>query len=350
MGTIRKRGEYQFQAQVRRQGYPAQSGTFESRKDAEKWVRAIEREMDTNTFIPRGEAMRTTIKDLGKRYLEERVIEMKSERQERQRVNANINKFGDYSLAAVTPAMVAGWRDELAARLKPQTVQHYIATLGRIYKAASVDFGIPLPLGNPVESVRKPTVKNERDRILSAAEEKALFTALEKSRGKHLQSIVQFALETAMRRGEILDLTWENVDLKRQLAFLPVTKNGDARTVPLSSRAVAVLKALPRPLDGGRVFKTSLTAITEGFQRTAERAGLVDFRFHDLRHCAVSRLAGKLSMHELAKVTTEQVSHITLMTRSAVYAYKPGCIINLPPYLATGNDRINDTRVGVNCK
>lgn len=302
MGTIRKRGEYQFQAQVRRQGYPAQSATFETRKDAEKWVRAIEREMDTGTFVPRSEAMRTTIRMLADRYLKERVPAMKSERQERQRVESICSKFGDYSLAAVSPAMIAAWRDELAAKLSAQTVQHYMAVLGRLYKAASVDFGIPLPLGNPVESVRKPAVRNERDRILSADEEKALFDSLAKSRGKHLEDIVRLALETAMRRGEILGLRWEHIDLKRQLAFLPETKNGDARTVPLSTRAAAVLSALPRPLSGGRVFKTSPTAITEGFQRAVERAGIADFRFHDLRHCAVSRLAGKLSMHELAKV------------------------------------------------
>lgn len=302
MGTIRKRGEYQFQAQVRRLGYPAQSGTFETRKDAEKWVRAIEREMDTGTFVPRGEAMRTTIRVLGERYLAERVASMKGERQERQRVNRVVEKFGDFNLSAVTPAMIVSWRDELATKLKPQTVQHYIVTLGRMYKAAAVDFGIPLPLGNPVGSVRIPAVKNERDRILSAAEEKALFEALEKSRGKHLENIVRIALETAMRRGEILALRWENIDLKRQLAYLADTKNGDARTVPLSSRAVAVLKSLPRPLDGGLVFKTSLTAVTDGFQRAVKRAGIADFKFHDLRHCAVSRLASKLSMHELAKV------------------------------------------------
>jgi len=303
MGSIRNRGAYQFQAQVRRAGFPAQSETFSTRKDAEKWVRSVEREMDTGTFIPRGEAMRTTIAMLAERYLaEDRVGEMKGFRQEAQRVKTVVAKFGEYNLSAVSPAMVADWAKTLGATRKPQTVQHYIATLCRLYKAASVDFGIPLPLGNPVDQVRKPEVRNERDRILSIAEENMLFEALAKSRGKHLESIVRLALETAMRRGEILGLTWENIDLKRQLAFLPDTKNGDSRTVPLSSRAVAVLQALPRPLDGGRVFKTSMTAITEGFQRAVDRAGIPDFRFHDLRHCAVSRLAGKLSMHELAKV------------------------------------------------
>ena len=304
MGTIRKRGDYQFQAQVRRTGYPAQSKTLDTRKDAEKWVRMIEREMDTGTFIPRSEAERTTIKDLADRYISERVEgRMRGERQEVQRVSAIVAKLGSYNLSAVSPAMVASWRDELTKKpLSSQTVQHYLAVLGRLYKAASVDFGIPLPLGNPVESIRKPTVRNERDRGLDSDEEKRLMEALDQSRGKNLKSVVRLALETAMRRGEIICLTWENIDLVKQTAYLPQTKNGDSRTVPLSSRAVAVLKALPRDISGGRVFRTSETAITEGFQRAAQRAGLVDIRFHDLRHVAVSRLAKVLAMHELAKV------------------------------------------------
>lgn len=301
MGTIRKRGDYQFQAQVRRAGYPAQSKTFDTRKDAEKWVRAIEREMDTGSFIPRGEAERTTIAKLTERYLEERACNMKGKRQEEQRVNAISNKFGKYHLSAIAPAMIADWMKELGKTRSPQTVQHYVATLGRLYKAAAIDFGIPLPLGNPVVNVRMPSVRNERDRILDADEEKRLLESLDKSRGLHLKSIVQLALETAMRRGEILGLTWENINLKNQIAYLPDTKNGDARTVPLSRCAVSILEGLPRNISG-KVFSTSMTAVTEGFQRAVVRAEIVDFHFHDLRHCAVSKLAKKLSMHELAKM------------------------------------------------
>lgn len=303
VGTIRKRGAYQYQAQVRRAGYPAQSATFETRKSAEQWVTAIQREMDLGSFVPRGEAQRTTIKELADRYLAERVENrMRSERQESQRVKAVIDKFGSYNLSAVSPAMVAGWRDELGKKVSPQTVQHYLAVLGRLYKAAAVDFGIPLPLGNPVDNIRKPTVRNERDRGLDADEEKRLMGALDQSRRKYLKAIVRLAIETAMRRGELLGLTWECIDLKKQTAFLPQTKNGDSRTVPLSTRAVAVLQSLPRDIDGGRVFKIGETSVTEGFQRAAQRAGLVDIRFHDLRHVAVSRLAKVLAMHELAKV------------------------------------------------
>lgn len=236
MGTIRMRGAYQYQAQVRRAGYPPQSKTFENRRDAEKWVRSVEREMDTGSFIPRDEAARTTIKDLAKRYREELTPKMRGQRQEESRLKAAEEKFGNYNLSAVMPAMVAKWRDDLSKKLSPQTVQHYLAVLNRLYKAAARDFGIPLPLGNPVATVRMPTISNARDRRLEGDEEKRLLAALDASRGKHLKSVVLLALETAMRRGEILALRWEYVDLKRRVLHLPETKNGSSRDVPLACR------------------------------------------------------------------------------------------------------------------
>lgn len=302
MGTIRRRGDYQWQAQIRRAGYPTQSKTFETRQAAEKWARALEREMDTGEFIPRDEAARTTIKRLAEMYEEERVNLMKHPRQELSRLKAVVAKFGDYHLSAVTPAMAAKWRDELLKRLSPQTTQHYLAVLGRLYKAADKDFGIPLPLGNPVKSVRMPPVNNSRSRRLEEGEEDLLMAALDRSRSKWLKQVVLIAVETAMRRGEILGLRWENLNLRRRFAHLPETKNGESRDVPLSPKAVQVLESLPRNLSG-RVFSTSETAITEGFARAARNAGLADLRFHDLRHEATSRLAEKLQMHELARVT-----------------------------------------------
>ncbi|HJW23457.1 MAG TPA: site-specific integrase [Rhodocyclaceae bacterium] len=263
----------------------------------------IEREMDTGSFIPRDEAARTTIKDLAKRYREELLPKQRGQRQEDTRLKGVEAKFGSYHLSAITPAMVAEWRDELSADKAPQTVQHYLAVLNRLYKAAGRDFGIPLPLGNPVASVRMPSIKNERDRRLEEGEEKLLMEALDNSRSKHLKSIVILALETAMRRGEIISLRWEHIDLKRRIAVLQETKNGDSRSVPLSSQAARILESLPRPLSGGLVFKTSPTAITEGFERAVKRAQIVDLRFHDLRHEATSRLAERLEMHELGKVT-----------------------------------------------
>ena len=122
--------------------------------------------------------------------------------------------------------------------------------------------------------------------------------------------VVLFALETAMRRGELLSLTWKDVDLKKRVAYLEITKNGTARAVPLSSRAVAVLESLKEEKDGvqalsvGKVFKTTDAALKKAFERACERAGINDFHFHDLRHEATSRLAEKLpNLIELAAVT-----------------------------------------------
>ncbi len=106
-----------------------------------------------------------------------------------------------------------------------------------------------------------------------------------------------------MRRGELLALRWENVDTKKRTAYLPMTKNGDARTVPLSSRAVSVLETLPRSIEG-HVFPISENALKLAFVRAVKVAGIKDLHFHDLRHKATSRLAEKLSnVLELSAVT-----------------------------------------------
>ncbi|WP_414691532.1 site-specific integrase [Noviherbaspirillum sp.] len=105
-----------------------------------------------------------------------------------------------------------------------------------------------------------------------------------------------------MRRGELLGLTWRDIDLQRRTAYLPTTKNGEARTIPLSSRAVAILEAVPK--DGPRVFPVSADAVKKAFTRACERAGLEGVVFHTLRHEATSRLSEKLpNVVELAAVT-----------------------------------------------
>jgi integrase len=115
---------------------------------------------------------------------------------------------------------------------------------------------------------------------------------------------VALAIETGMRRGELLGLLWDNVDLERRTAFLPVTKNGESRGVPLSNRAVEVLRALP-PSTNGRVFgELTREALKQSFNRAARRTGITGLRVHDLRHEATSRLFEKgLNVMEVAFVT-----------------------------------------------
>ena len=123
------------------------------------------------------------------------------------------------------------------------------------------------------------------------------------TRNPWLKPFIQLAIETAMRRGEILKLEWRHVNLEKRTAFLPDTKNGDSRTVPLSSRAVLILRELPKSA-GDRVFPISEESFDHGFRRAVKRAGIEDLHFHDLRHEAASRMAGKLTnILELSAVT-----------------------------------------------
>jgi integrase len=111
------------------------------------------------------------------------------------------------------------------------------------------------------------------------------------------------ALETAMRRSELLGLRWSNIDLTKQVAFLPLTKNGTDRNVPLSTAAVAILIGMPHSIDG-RVFPINIAAMEAAFLRAVRRADLHGLHFHDLRHTATTSLAGKLTnILELSAVT-----------------------------------------------
>jgi integrase len=121
-----------------------------------------------------------------------------------------------------------------------------------------------------------------------------------------MKPLIILAIETAMRRGEMLDLQWHHVDLVRSVAHLPLTKNGDSRDIPLSRRAVAILMTLTaeKSRDAERVFPVTGNSIRLAFEHLRVRAGMDDFHFHDLRHEAVSRLFEKgLNIAEVSAIS-----------------------------------------------
>lgn len=325
MATIRKRGEYQWEAQVRKKGYPSQTKTFKNKADAERWARQVETEMDRGVFVSRFEAERMTLDDLIDRYTKEILPSKKGARQDKSRMCRLSEEFGKYSLMAIMPSAVAAYRDKRLKQVSGQTVIHELTMLTRLYTAAIKDFGIAVPSGIPTDSINFPPTPKGRDRRLLPGEEKRIFDHLGTIRNRYVKPVAQLALETAMRRGELLALRWQHVDLTRRVVHLPSTKNGESRNVPLSTTAVAVLKGFSRAITGP-VFPLSETALVTAWERAIEKcraayveeqlaAGkpeeivaadpmLVDLRFHDLRHEATSRLAEKLpNLIELASVT-----------------------------------------------
>lgn len=334
MAQITKRGDLQWRARVRVKGYPDQSRTFMYREDAEKWARATERELETAGFVDRREAEKTTLRTVLERYAREITPRKKSAEIEAVKISVLLKDkaLANLKMSAISSSAVAAWRDRRSTDVGASTIIRELGILSAVLNHARREWGIHVE--NPIRYVKRPPAPRARDRRLSGDEESYLLKALADatrnsdgtfgsggSRNPWLAPLVQLAMETAMRRGELLALSWEHVDLKRCVARLPVTKNGDARDVPLSTRAVAILKSLPRNI-AGPVFPTTAEAVKLGFTRALRRAQITyrddckeagkrpapsflqDLHFHDLRHEATSRLADKLpNLIELSAVT-----------------------------------------------
>ena len=290
MASFRQRNS-KWQARVIRDGYPAQTKTFKNKVEAEKWARLVESEIDKGQFVSIDEAQRTTLGDVIARYLVEVTPTMKGATEDTIRLKAIMRKpIARWSLANLSAARVAAYRDERLKEVSAGTVIRELAYLSSIINHARREWGINLP--NPVQMVRKPQSPPAKTRVLTDQEVSRLMLALEPigRRSHWTKPVVQLALATAMRRGELLSLKWEHIDLNRRTAFLPQTKNGDSRTVPLSSTAVQLMAKLPRNISGG-VFPVKAFTLDAAFRRGLKRAGLTDVRFHDLRRTAITRLA-----------------------------------------------------------
>jgi integrase len=333
LSTITHRGDSQWQAKVRRKGYPTQSRTFLYKDDAERWARSRERELETSGVADRKEAERHSFHSILERYQREVTPAKKSAAIESIKIDVILKDatLPCVKMSALSIVEVAAWRDRRLKVVSGATVNREMDVISTVINHARREWG--LHMENPIQLVKRPEKARARDRRLKPKEEQYLFNALDAAprrsdgtfekaaRNPYFVPVLKLALETAMRRGELLALEWKHVDLKRQTARLPDTKNGDSRTVPLSSQAVKVLQKLPKPRRG-RVFPITAMALRKGFARGLERARaqyaadcgaarrrpdptfLVDVHFQDTRHEAASRLAEKLSnVLELSAVT-----------------------------------------------
>ena len=300
MASIVQRGSGRWQAKVRRQGQPPLSHTFKTKASAEAWARKLESEQEAGVWRDSSEAEGATLTECLDRYAREHVPRKRDPARERSHVDAlRALPFTSRAIARVRSADVAAARDAwTAVGHAPATIVRRMAVLSRVFNVARREWGME-SISNPVELVAKPAVRNARERRVSDGDIEAISSA---TGSAELVAFIRLAVETAMRRGELCALQWEHIDLKARTAHLPHTKNGHARTVPLSTRAVDVLRALPRRLDG-RVFGLQPDSVTQAFERACRRAGIESVCIHDLRHEATSRLAEKLQAHELAKVT-----------------------------------------------
>ncbi len=315
MATITKRYNRSgqligWQAKIRRNGYPPQSKTCSSEKEAKEWATVTEAEMVKRTFVDRtpsdkmtfGQAIDIFIKDVTPTHKGGDIEKVRLDRFKREE-----DSLCRYALSNLRTEHFEDYRDQRLDEVGPGSVCRELNLLHAVLENVRRRTGL---VENAVSHCKRPRVADERDVRLSPDHEKALLDALDKTRNQWIKPFVVVALETAMRRSEILSLEWRNVDLVAKTAYLPNTKmdgrsnsRSKGRTVPLSPRAITELSKLPQSISG-LVFPISLDSLKHAWTRARDRAGLHYFHLHDLRHEATSRLAEKgWSILELAAVT-----------------------------------------------
>lgn len=322
MATIQERkaddGKISYRVQVRLKGYPPQTATFSRITDARRWAQQIESAIREGRHFKTAESKKHTLRDLIDRYISDVLpLKKKSERKQKAQLLWWRDRLGAYLLSDISPALIAQCRDDLyrgitprGTKRSPATVVRYLAALSHSFSIACKEWG--WVEDSPLRKVIKPKESRGRVRFLDTSERERLLQACRESKNPYLYIIVVLALSTGMRQGEILNLTWADVDLKKGRITLHETKNGERRIVPLVGHALDLLRELEtrRRLDTLLLFPAQMehkpqkpTDIRGAWEGAIRKAEIVDFRFHDLRHCCASYLVmNRATLAEVAEV------------------------------------------------
>lgn len=317
MATIEKRkseGGVTFRVKVRLKGYPVQTATFQRLTDARRWAQQTESAIQEGRHFKTREAKRHTLAELIDRYIESVLPHKKSAHEQKRHLLWWKEELGSYTLADITSARISEKRDVLLAGTtvrkelrSPATANRYLAALSHVFTVGAKEWG--WVESNPLSNVRKLKEPRGRIRFLSDEERQVLLKVCMESSNSFLYLIVVVALSTGARRGEILNLRWQDIDFKRSVITLHETKNSERRVLPLVGHACQLMLAHQkvRRIDSDFVFSAQRgdkpINIRDAWETAIEKANLEDFRFHDLRHSAASYLAmNGASLAEIAEV------------------------------------------------
>ncbi|WP_407496784.1 tyrosine-type recombinase/integrase [Pseudooceanicola sp. MF1-13] len=293
MATISKHGD-RWRAQIQRRGV-RKSKIFALKREAQDWANEQEAAILGGAKV----AARMTFGDLLARYGAEVSPTKRGEQWEVIRL-AKIarDRIGAVQLGDLSAADFADWRDRRLREVAPSSVRREMNLLGSVLSVARDEWGV---IGaSPMKGVRKPKEPPSRERLVTQDElDRMAYVAGDdlKRASARAYAAFLFAIETAMRAGEIVGLTSASVDVDQRVAQLAMTKNGRARAVPLSARAIEIWQSLPS--DDFALSSRQLDAL---FRRVRDRAMVDDLVFHDSRHTAITRLAQKLHPMDLARM------------------------------------------------
>ena len=300
MGCVRKRGKT-WNAQIRISGWRSFTKTFKTKLDATEWVVNFEKELHSK-LIPEKDIKNLKLKDLFNKYKSEILPKLKSYKIVSYKLTV-LSRYwiGDIVVVNLTKRHLEQFCEDRKLKVRDGTIKSELMLIKRIFKIAidQWSYGIPFDAFNGLEI---PSPHKPRTRRASKEELSILISYAEKQRNKYISTIIQFAVETGMRRSEILKLTWNTVNLDTRIASLYDTKNGDDRHIPLTKIAIQLLSNLTQSSEF--IFPISANCLRLAWERCRNKSNIKGLRFHDLRHEAVSRFFEMgLSVPEVALIS-----------------------------------------------
>ncbi|MFD0912705.1 integrase [Methylophilus luteus] len=304
MKNITKRGKYSYRVRVYVNG-STETETFDTLKDAQIWrdmkkariALDPDKQQISNARIKQREAKSSTLLKAIERYEKEVTPKKKGAKVELTRTNKlKKTSIAKKSIYAIHPSDVLEVLDEIG--FSENNKRKYASLISHIFKTAKQEWR--MNVHNPVAGeITLPSNGKARDRRLKEGE----LEQLEKLLTGQLKQYLRLAIETGMRRSELLNLTWDQVDLKKVTIWLTDTKNGESRAVPLSTKARLALEEL-KGLDKTKIFTMTPFQLRKGWEKVRTQLNLGDLRIHDLRHEATSRFFEKgLNVIEAASIT-----------------------------------------------
>jgi len=311
MASIQKRNG-SYRVRIKRSGQSTLSQTFLTRNEALQWVKETQAKVDLGQYEAEPIKSLKTFSQAAICYRDTHSIHKKIVRSETYRLNILIKRWGDLPIEKVNKVAVLELRDDLLRDGRSgDTVNHYFNTISKLFQMINDEWD--LPVTNPIRGIKRMPPSQGRSKRADEGVEQLLLSTCDKLNLPILGSMIKFAIETGMRRGEISGLSWGDIDLVKRKVYLHHTKNGEPRQVPLTKDAIAVLECL-KNMGTKEVFPISLNVLRNQFNRVRRMAEndwkgcgqnpFKDLRFHDLRHEALSRLSDAgLNVIELSYIS-----------------------------------------------
>ena len=314
MATIRtKNGKWHVE--IRRSFHKAIYKTFGTKQDAQRWAYQTERLIEIGQYKDMSEANKTTLKQLLERYQRE-VSSKKRTKADKQYIK-NILKFDFVNkvLNHINSSDIASFRDERLKVISGSSVNRELSLISDCINKAITEWKCYIS-ENPVKPNLRCEENPRRIRRLENGEYEKLMDSCKKNRAFWCP-IIDFAIHSAMRRGELLEITWDMVHLDKKYITLPpaITKTKRSRNVPLQPKALEILRSIPRSLNG-KVFPIGIKNFERSWTAICKRSNIKGLRFHDLKREAISRLFEKgLSESEVQLFCGNSLSSLTVYTQ-----------------------------------